>query len=65
MPPRRLKVEPLDEQSGQPMTKALIRLKGRWLRLAGFTPGRHIEVICTAPGTLVLRDAAVEPSAQA
>mgnify|MGYP003334828686 FL=1 len=48
MPPRRLKVEPLDEQCGQPVTKALIRLKGRWLKQAGFAPGRHIEVICTA-----------------
>ena len=62
---RQLKVEPMDEQCGQPLTKAMIRLKGRWLRLAGFTPGHHIEVICPAPGTLILRDALREQTTQA
>ena len=57
---RHLKVEPLDEQCGQPVTKALIRLKGQWLQQAGFAPGRHIEVICERPGRLILRDANVD-----
>ena len=53
---RHLKVEPLDEQCGQPVTKALIRLKGQWLQRAG----RQIEVICERPGRLTLRDATVD-----
>jgi len=61
MTTRELKVEPWDEQCGRPVTKALIRLKGRWLRQAGFAPGRRIEVICARPGRLILRDAAVDP----
>ena len=57
---RHLKVEPLDEQCGQPVTKTMIRLKGRWLKRAGFAPGRQIEVICERPGRLILRDANVD-----
>jgi len=60
MTTRELKVEAWDEQSGRPATKALIRLKGRWLRQAGFAPGRRIEVICARPGRLILRDDAVD-----
>jgi hypothetical protein len=55
---RRLKIEPHDEQCGRRLTKALIRLKGRWLREAGFQPGQHLEVVCIAPGRLVLQAAA-------
>lgn len=61
MNPRRLKIEPHDEGCGRPLTKALIRLKGRWLRDAGFQPGRHLEVICPAPGKLVLQTAPTTP----
>jgi len=57
---RRLKVEPMDDHCGQPVTKTMIRLKGRWLRQAGFAPGRHIEAICARPGRLILRDASVD-----
>jgi hypothetical protein len=57
---RHLKVEPLDGYGGQPVTKTLIRLKGRWLRQAGFAPGQRIQVICERPGQLILRHAAVE-----
>ncbi len=59
---RRLKVEPMDGYGGQPVTKTIIRLKGRWLRQAGFAPGQHIQVICERPGYLILRDAAVDLS---
>ena len=55
---RRLKIEPHDESCGRLLTKALIRLKGRWLREAGFQPGQHLEVTCIAPGRLVLQVAA-------
>ena len=57
---RRLKVEPLDEQCAQAVTKTMIRLKGRWLKEAGFASGRHIEVICERPGRLILRDNSVD-----
>ena len=60
MNPRRLKVEPMDEQCGRAVTKTMIRLKGRWLKEAGFAPGRHIEVICERPGRLILRDCLVD-----
>ena len=60
MTQRRLKVEPMDEQCGRAVTKTMIRLKGRWLKEAGFAPGRHIEVICERPGRLILRDNSVD-----
>jgi hypothetical protein len=58
---RRLKIEPHDEQCGRRLTKALIRLKGRWLREAGFQPGQHLEVVCIAPGRLVLQTTPMTP----
>ncbi len=57
---RRLKVEPMGESYNQPVTKTMIRLKGRWLKEAGFDPGRQIEVICERPGRLILRDTAID-----
>ena len=57
---RRLTVEPMDERCGQAITKTMIRLKGRWLKDAGFDPGRQIEVICERPGRLILRDDSVD-----
>lgn len=33
----------------------IIRLKGQWLVNAGFTPGKHVNVIITGPGELVIR----------
>jgi len=56
---RRLKVEAMGESFNQPVTKTMIRLKGRWLKQAGFDPGRQIEVIVESPGRLILRDASV------
>ena len=60
---RRLKVEPMGEHFGQAVTKTMIRLKGRWLKEAGFDPGRQIEVICERPGRLILRDRSVDLAA--
>jgi len=35
--------------------KPRIRLHGRWLQEAGFTPGHRVEIQCSEPGTLTLR----------
>ena len=32
-----------------------IRLVGRWLERAGFSPGHHVRVTCLAPGVIELR----------
>jgi len=61
---RRLKVEAMGECFGRPVTKTMIRLKGRWLKEAGFDPGRQIEVIVESPGRLLLRDASVPAATQ-
>ena len=36
-------------------TKPKIRLIGRWLERAGFSPGGHVHVTCVAPGLIELR----------
>ena len=36
-------------------TKPKIRLMGRWLEQAGFSPGYRVQVTCVAPGVIELR----------
>jgi len=52
---RRLTVEPMDERFGKPVAKAKLRLKGRWLKAAGFEPGEQVEVVLERPGQLTIR----------
>jgi hypothetical protein len=35
--------------------KPKIRIMGRWLERAGFSPGNRVEVKCLAPGIIELR----------
>lgn len=35
--------------------KPKIRLIGKWLERAGFKPGKHVSVVCVAPGLIELR----------
>ena len=53
-PVRQLKIE-----AGGDFWKGLIipkiRLAGRWLERAGFSPGSHVHVTCLAPGVIELR----------
>ncbi len=60
MNPRLLKVEPMAESFNQPVTKTMIRLKGRWLKLAGFAEGSRVEVHCNQPAVLIVRGAALD-----
>ena len=56
---RRLKIE----EMGDPWrrkTIAAIRLKGKWLREVGFSPGSHALVTVLSPGVLELRVAQCE-----
>ncbi len=39
--------------------KPQIRLAGRWLELAGFKPGRRVQIEISQPGCLIVT--AVEP----
>jgi hypothetical protein len=32
----------------------IIRLKGKWLVAAGFTPGTHVQVTITGPGQMTI-----------
>ena len=51
---RTLKIEAAgDFWRGQ--IKPKIRLTGRWLKQAGFTPGARVQIICVAPGVIELR----------
>ena len=46
------------EAEGDPwkgLLKPKIRLMGRWLEQAGFTPGHRVQVTCVAPGVIELR----------
>jgi hypothetical protein len=53
-PVRKLKIEADgDPWKGQTIPK--IRLTGRWLDRAGFSPGNHVQVLCVAPGVIELR----------
>ena len=51
---RRLKIEEHGD-GWQGLLKPKIRLMGRWLERAGFKPGSHVHIVCTAPGVLELR----------
>jgi hypothetical protein len=46
------------EAEGDPykgLIKPKIRLVGRWLEEAGFTPGHRVQVTCLGPGVIELR----------
>jgi len=51
---RKLKIE-ADGDPWKGLTKPKIRLTGRWLERAGFSPGGHVHVTCVAPGVIELR----------
>jgi hypothetical protein len=53
-PVRKLKIE-ADGDPWKGLIKPKIRLMGRWLERAGFTPGKPVQVTCVAPGVLELR----------
>ena len=53
-PVRRLQIEAVGD-FWEGLTKPRIRLMGRWLERAGFTPGQRVQVTCVAPGILELR----------
>lgn len=50
---RRLKIEADGDQWKG--IKPKIRLMGRWLERAGFSPGKHVHITNTAPGVMELR----------
>ncbi len=54
VPVRRLQIEAVGD-FWKGLTKPRIRLMGRWLERAGFTPGQRVNVTCVAPGVLELR----------
>ncbi len=51
---RMLKIE-ADGDPWKGLIKPKIRLTGRWLERAGFSPGNHVHVTCVAPGLIELR----------
>lgn len=51
---RVLKIE-ADGDTWKSLIKPKIRLMGRWLERAGFSPGSHVHVTCVAPGVIELR----------
>ena len=51
---RTLKIE-ADGDFWKGPRKPKIRLMGRWLERAGFTPGNRVNVTCVAPGVIELR----------
>ena len=53
-PARTLKIE-ADGDCWKGLTKPKIRLMGRWLERAGFSPGGHVHVTCVALGVIELR----------
>ena len=55
---RRLKIE-ADGDAWKGRIKPKIRLMGRWLQQAGFSPGRHVHIISIAPGVMELRSSEV------
>jgi hypothetical protein len=50
---RRIKIEELGDVAKK-RTAPYIRLKGQWLKRAGFPPGSHVQLILVAPGKLEL-----------
>ena len=55
---RILKIE-ADGDAWKGLIKPKIRLMGRWLERAGFSPGRHVHVTCVALGVIELRSSDV------
>jgi len=53
-PVRTLKIE-ADGDFWKGLAKPKIRLMGRWLERAGFSPGGHVHVKCVAPGVIEVR----------
>ncbi len=53
---RSLKIE-AEGDYHQRRIKPKIRLTGKWLERAGFTPGQRTRVVCVAPGVIELRSA--------
>jgi hypothetical protein len=53
---RQLKIE-REGDFWKGVVKPKIRLTGRWLERAGFSPGGHVHVTCLAPGVIQLRSA--------
>jgi len=53
-PVRSLKIE-ADGDIWKGLIKPKIRLMGRWLERAGFTPGHRVHITCVAPGVIELR----------
>lgn len=53
-PSRTLKIE-ADGDFCRGLIKPKIRLMGRWLERAGFSPGLRVHVTCVAPGVIELR----------
>lgn len=51
---RTLKIEE-DGDFWRNRAKPKIRLVGRWLERAGFSPGSRVHVTCVAPGVIELR----------
>jgi len=51
---RMLKIE-ADGDFWKGATMPKIRLMGRWLERAGFSPGNRVQVTCLAPGVIELR----------
>ena len=52
--PRILKVIPVGENRKQ-LTKAQIRLEGKWLVTAGLIPDKHVVITNPQPGVLILQ----------
>jgi hypothetical protein len=51
---RTLKIE-ADGDFWKGVTMPKIRLMGRWLERAGFSPGNRVQVTCVSPGVIELR----------
>jgi hypothetical protein len=50
---RRLQVEAFGRAKDNP--KSLLRIKGRWLRQAGFPPRAHVDLTVITPGVMEIR----------
>jgi len=61
MSSRYIKVESFDS-GWKKESKSIIRLKGKWLKAAGFKPGERARVEVTSTGQLVLTPASFWPS---
>ena len=60
LPIRKLKIE-ADGDFWRGLMRPKIRLMGRWLERAGFSPGSRVHVTCVAPGVIELRCPAALP----